>query len=87
MPPPRGASNRFSAERRQTPERFAPPRCRPTTDGSVWLDIGRVSGVGVGSEFTSTIPDSKGQSKSSCALPRLEGIARSSASSRQPAGR
>ena len=29
--------------------------------GSVWLDIGRVSGVGVGSEFTATSPDSKGQ--------------------------
>ena len=33
--------------------------CRPMTDGSVWLDIGRVSGIGVGSEFTATSPDSK----------------------------
>ncbi len=47
--------------------------------GSVWLDIGRVSGVGVGSEFTSTSPDSKGQSVK-LRVAELEGIARSTAS-------
>jgi hypothetical protein len=53
--------------------------------GSVWLDIGRVSGVGVGSEFTSTSPDSKGQSVK-LRVTELEGIARSTASVVSPPG-
>jgi hypothetical protein len=31
-------------------------------DGSVWLDIGMVSGVGAGSEFTAIAPNAQGQS-------------------------
>jgi hypothetical protein len=46
--------------------------------GGVWLDIGRVSGVGVGSEFTATSPDTKGQTVK-LRVAELEGIARSSA--------
>ncbi len=53
--------------------------------GSVWLDIGRVSGVGVGSEFTATGPDSKGQTVK-LRVTDLEGIARSSASVISPTG-
>jgi hypothetical protein len=51
----------------------------------VWLDIGRVSGVGVGSEFTSTLPDSKGQTVRLRVI-GLEGIARSTAEILSPAG-
>ena len=54
-------------------------------DGSVWLDIGRVSGIGIGSEFTSMIPDSKGQTVK-LRIADLEGIARSSASVISPPG-
>jgi len=54
-------------------------------NGSVWLDIGKVSGVGVGSEFTATNPDSKGQTIK-LRVTELEGIARSSASVISPAG-
>jgi hypothetical protein len=54
-------------------------------DGSVWLDIGRVSGVGIGSEFTSTMPDSKGQTVK-LRVTDQEGIARSSASVVSPPG-
>ena len=53
--------------------------------GSVWLDIGRVSGVGMGSEFTSTSPDSKGQTVK-LRVTDLQGIARSTASVVSPAG-
>ena len=53
--------------------------------GSVWLDIGRVSGVGVGSEFTATSPDKKGQTVK-LRVAELEGIARSTASVVSPAG-
>ena len=53
--------------------------------GSVWLDIGRVSGVGVGSEFTATSPDGKGQTVK-LRVTELEGIARSTASVVSPAG-
>ena len=53
-------------------------------DGSVWLDIGSISGVGVGSEFTSMIPDSKGRSVT-LRVASLEGIARSSAAVVSPA--
>lgn len=47
-------------------------------DGSVRLDIGSVSGIGVGSEFTSTIPDSKGHALR-LQVTGLDGIARSTA--------
>jgi len=53
--------------------------------GSIWLDIGRVSGVGVGSEFTAASPDSKGQTVK-LRVTDLQGIARSSASVISPAG-
>ena len=53
--------------------------------GSVLLDIGRVSGVGVGSEFTATSPDSKGQTVK-LKVAELEGIARSTATVVSPAG-
>ena len=53
--------------------------------GSVWLDIGRVSGVGVGSEFTATSPDSKGQTVK-LRVTDLQGIARSSANVISPTG-
>jgi hypothetical protein len=54
-------------------------------NGSVWLDAGRVSGVGVGSEFTAISPNSKGQTVT-LHVAELEGIARSSASVVSPAG-
>jgi hypothetical protein len=54
-------------------------------DGSVWLDIGSVSGIGVGSEFTSMIPDSKGRTVT-LRVTSLAGIARSSAAVVTPAG-
>lgn len=54
-------------------------------DGSVWLDIGRVSGIGVGSEFTAMIPDSKGQTVT-LRVTGLQGIARSSAAVVSPPG-
>jgi hypothetical protein len=53
--------------------------------GSVWLDIGRVSGVGVGSEFTATSPDKKGQTVK-LRVADLQGIARSTASVVSPLG-
>ena len=54
-------------------------------DGSVWLDIGRVSGIGIGSEFTSMLPDSKGQTVK-LRVTSQEGIARSLASVVSPPG-
>ncbi|MDR3473740.1 MAG: hypothetical protein P4M09_18950, partial [Devosia sp.] len=54
-------------------------------NGSVWLDIGRVSGVGVGSEFTATTADTKGQT-AKLRVTELAGIARSSATVVSPAG-
>jgi hypothetical protein len=54
-------------------------------DGGVWLDIGSVSGIGVGSEFTSMIPDSKGRSVT-LRVSGSEGIARSSAAVVTPPG-
>ena len=53
--------------------------------GGVWLDIGRVSGVGIGSEFTATSPDSKGQTVK-LRVTDLQGIARSTASVVSPPG-
>jgi hypothetical protein len=54
-------------------------------DGRVSLDIGRVSGVGIGSEFTSMIPNSKGQTVK-LRVTGEDGIARSSAHLIDPPG-
>jgi hypothetical protein len=54
-------------------------------DGNIVLDIGRVSGVGIGSEFTAMIPNSSGQSVK-LRVTGLDGIARSSASVVTPPG-
>jgi Caspase domain len=54
-------------------------------DGSVSLDIGKVSGVGVGTEFTAMIPNAAGQ-KVVLRIASLDGIARSSAQVVSPAG-
>ena len=54
-------------------------------DGSVTLDIGRVSGVGVGTEFTAMIPNSAGQ-KVQLRITSLDGIARSLAQVISPTG-
>ena len=54
-------------------------------DGSVWLDIGRVSGVGVGSEFVSTQKNAHGEI-TRLRLDNLQGIARSTATVVSPAG-
>jgi hypothetical protein len=54
-------------------------------DDGVQLDIGRVSGVGVGSEFTATSPNSKGQTVK-LRVTDMEGIARSTASVVSPTG-
>jgi hypothetical protein len=54
-------------------------------NGSVWLDIGRVSGIGIGSEFTSAFLNAKGQTVR-LRVSSLEGIARSSAEVISPSG-
>jgi hypothetical protein len=54
-------------------------------DGSVSLDIGKVSGVGVGTEFTAMTPSAAGQ-KVQLRITSLDGIARSSAQVVSPAG-
>jgi len=54
-------------------------------DGSVWLDIGRVSGIGVGREFISLLANGKGETVK-LRVTGLEGIARSSASLISPPG-
>ncbi|MGA2569236.1 MAG: caspase family protein [Terracidiphilus sp.] len=54
-------------------------------DGSVSLDIGRASGLGVGSEFTASVPGSTGQ-KALLRITSLDGLARSSAEVVSPAG-
>jgi len=54
-------------------------------DGSVGLDIGRVAGIGVGSEFTALAPDKNGQTVK-LRVAELAGIARSSASIIGPPG-
>ena len=51
--------------------------------GTVWLDVGRASGIGVGSEFTST--NSAGQ-KVQLRVTALDGIARSQATVVSPSG-
>lgn len=53
-------------------------------DGNVWLDIGRVSGVGVGSEFTSMVKS--GNDVIKLRVIGLQGIARSTAQVIGPAG-
>jgi hypothetical protein len=83
-----------SAERRQQPlfggktadsGKIRTAALQTDDSGSVWLDIGRVSGVGVGSEFTATVADSKGQTVK-LRVTDLQGIARSSASVISPPG-
>lgn len=54
-------------------------------DGTVSLDIGRASGVGVGSEFAASVADSAGQ-KTLLRITRLDGLARSSAEIANPPG-
>jgi hypothetical protein len=54
-------------------------------DGNVWLDIGRVSGVGVGSEFISMTKNGKGE-PTRLRVAKLDGIARSSAAIVSPQG-
>ena len=54
-------------------------------DGTVSLDIGRASGLGAGSEFTSMVPTMQAR-RSSFELPILDGLARSSAQIVSPAG-
>jgi hypothetical protein len=58
---------------------------RTDDDGAVWLDIGRVSGVGPGSEFTLATDDSS-ISPVSLRVTDLQGIARSTAQVVTPAG-
>jgi len=54
-------------------------------DGSVSLDIGRASGLGIGSEFTATSPNGAGQTVQ-LRITSLDGLARSSAVIVSPAG-
>ncbi len=54
-------------------------------DGSISLDIGRASGLGVGTEFTSTVANSAGQ-KVVLRITTLDGLARSTAEIVSPAG-
>ena len=54
-------------------------------DGNVTLDIGKVSGIGVGSEFTSLVPNGSGQ-KVQLRIAGLDGLARSTAQVLSPAG-
>jgi Caspase domain len=54
-------------------------------DGRVWLDIGRVSGIGVGSEFSSMSPNGPGQPVRLRVI-SLAGIARSAAELLGPGG-
>ncbi len=56
---------------------------RTDADGSVWLDIGRVSGIGVGSEFVSS---SGMEPASRLRVTSLEGIGRSTAEILSPPG-
>jgi hypothetical protein len=58
---------------------------RTDDDGSVRLDIGSVSGIGIGSEFSSTTPDSNGQTVR-LRVSGLDGIARSTAAIISPSG-
>jgi hypothetical protein len=54
-------------------------------DGTVSLDIGRVSGLGAGSEFTAMVPNKAGQTIV-LRISSLDGLARSSAQIVSPAG-
>jgi len=54
-------------------------------DGSISLDIGRASGLGVGSEFSATTPNSAGQAVQ-IRITSMDGLARSSAEIVSPAG-
>jgi Caspase domain len=54
-----------------------------TQGGTVWLDVGRVSGIGAGTEFTST---NNGGEKIQLRVTALDGIARSVATVISPSG-
>lgn len=54
-------------------------------NGSVTLDVGQVSGVGVGSEFTAMLTDNNGKA-TVLRIASLQGLARSSAEVVSPAG-
>jgi len=54
-------------------------------DGNVWLDVGRVSGVGAGTEFVSTAARGSGE-PIRLRVTELQGIARSTAAVVSPAG-
>jgi hypothetical protein len=58
---------------------------RTDEDGAVWLDIGRVSSIGTGSEFTSMRKNSQGQTVA-LRVADLQGIARSTAKIVSPPG-
>ncbi|MGC9995072.1 MAG: caspase family protein [Terriglobia bacterium] len=58
---------------------------RTDDDGVVWLDIGRVSGIGSGSEFTSMIKNREGQTIK-LQVTDLQGLARSTAKVLSPLG-
>ena len=65
---------------------LAPPPLGANDDGSISLDIGAaLSGLGVGSEFTATAPNSAGQTVA-VRITSLGGLARSSAEIVSPAG-
>jgi hypothetical protein len=55
------------------------------SDGSIWLDIGMVSGIGPGSEFTATVAGAGG-APVKLRVDKAMGIARSSATVVSPAG-
>lgn len=69
----------FSATRRAAasgPEAIRAAALRSDADGTVWLDIGRISGIGVGSEFTSL---GAARDPIRLRIASLQGIARSTA--------
>jgi hypothetical protein len=83
-----------TAKRRQEPlfggkaagaDKVMTAAIRTDETGAVWLDIGRVSGVGPGSEFTS-VNASGGATAVKLRVTDLQGIARSTAEVVSPAG-
>jgi Caspase domain len=74
-----GAANTADADKVRT------AALKVDTDGSVWLDIGVVSGIGPGSEFTATIA-SAGKPPVKLRVDKALGVARSSATVVSPDG-
>ena len=74
-----GAANTANADKVRT------AALKIDDDGSVWLDIGTVSGIGPGSEFTS-ITSAAGAPPVKLRIDKALGIARSSATILSPAG-